>query len=66
LGIQSSLPEPPAEAFRLLDVEAMDPATEVRTVVACVANDYIEPAIRDLRDVLAETEEQSTEGNPAG
>jgi hypothetical protein len=65
LGIQSALPEPPAEAFRLLDVETMDPVTAVRTVVACVVNDYIGPAIRDLRNALAETEEQSTEGNPA-
>jgi hypothetical protein len=65
LGIQKSLPEPPAEAFPLLDIEAMDPATEMRTVIACVVNDRIGPAIRDLRDALAETAEPITEGPPA-
>jgi hypothetical protein len=53
-GIQASLPEAPAEAFRLVDVEAMEPATELRTVISCVLNDYLGPAERDLRDALAE------------
>lgn len=53
-GIQANLPEDPAEAFRLADVEAMKPATELRAVIGCVRNDYLRPAERDLRDALAE------------
>jgi hypothetical protein len=63
-GIQASLPEAPAEAVRLADVEAMDPATELGAVIACVTNDYLGPAERDLRDVLAETKsEDAPEGD---
>jgi len=54
-GIQASLPEDPAEAVRLADVEAMEPATELRVVISCVLNDYLRPAERDLRDALVET-----------
>jgi hypothetical protein len=54
-GIQADLPEPPAESVKLLDVEAMDAATELRVVIACVLNDYMGPAARDLRDALAAT-----------
>jgi hypothetical protein len=62
LGIQGSLPEPPAESVKLLDVEGMDAATELRAVIGCVLNDYIGPAMRDLRDALAETETEPAEG----
>jgi hypothetical protein len=62
LGIQSSLPEHPAESSPLVDLETMDPATELRTVIDCVINDYIGPAIRDLRDAVAETAEQHFDG----
>jgi hypothetical protein len=61
-GVQASLPEPAAEAVRLLDVNEMSPATEVRTVVACVRNDWVRSAIRDLRDVVKETEERAKPG----
>ncbi len=56
-GVESSIPEHAAEAVPLLDVETMDPATEIRAVIGCVVNDYIGPALRDIRDVLAQTKE---------
>jgi ubiquinone biosynthesis protein UbiJ len=65
LGIQGSLPEPLAESVKLLDVEEMDAATELRAVIGCVLNDYIGPAMRDLRDALAETETDPAEGGTA-
>ena len=55
LGIQGSLPEPAAEIVRLLEMESLDPATELRAVIGCVLADWIGPAIRDLRDVVEET-----------
>lgn len=54
-GVQESLPEPVAESVRLMDVERMDAAAELRTVVACVLTDWMGPAIRDLRDVVKGT-----------
>lgn len=62
LGIQGTLPEPPAESVKLLDVEVMDAATELRAVIGCVLNDYIGPAMRDLRDALAATEGEANQG----
>jgi hypothetical protein len=62
LGIQGTLPEPAAEAVRLLDVEVMDAATELRAVIGCVLNDYIGPAMRDLRDALTATEAEANQG----
>lgn len=54
LGILHSLPEPLAEQVRLEDVgDTTDPVTELRTTIACVLEDYIRPALQDLRDVLA-------------
>jgi hypothetical protein len=54
-GIEANLSEDPAESFRLADVETMEPAAELRAVIACVRNDFLGPAARDLRDALAET-----------
>jgi hypothetical protein len=51
LGVQASLPEPAAESLELEDEEDMDPSLEMRSVISCVLNDSIGPAIRDLRDV---------------
>ena len=62
LGIQGSLPEPPAEADKSLDMEAVDAASELRAVIGCVLRDSIGPAMRDLRDALAETETEPSEG----
>jgi hypothetical protein len=52
LGVQESLPPSAAETVRLLEVEQepADPRTEIRTVVQCVLNDSLKPAIQDLRD----------------
>lgn len=47
-GIQASLPVPPREAAMLAGEMEMDFATEVRSVIDCVLNDSIRPAIRDL------------------
>jgi hypothetical protein len=33
--------------------DQMDPETEIRTVVECVLQDSIRPAIRDLRDAAS-------------
>jgi hypothetical protein len=53
-GVQASLRESLAESVQLLDIAEMEPDTELRSVVACVLNDSIEPAIRDLRSVQAD------------
>jgi hypothetical protein len=64
-GIQANLPESPAESFKLLDLEAMDAATELRAVISCVLSDYVAPAARDLRDVLTATRrEEAREPEP--
>jgi uncharacterized protein (DUF1501 family) len=57
LGVQATLPEPIGESVKLLDVEEMDPSTEMRTVIGCVLSDWIGPAIRDLQDAAAFPEE---------
>ena len=66
LGILHSLPEPPAEHIRLEDVgDTIDPLTEMRTTIACVLEDYIRPALQDLRDLLGNnSEEERGEGAP--
>ena len=58
LGIQGTLPEPAAEPVRLMDVEGMDAAMELRAVIGCLLKDYIGPALRDLRKALAESESE--------
>lgn len=56
LGIRQSLPEPAAEGVRLLDMsDEPDPASELRTTIACVLDDDIRPALDDFREVLATT-----------
>jgi hypothetical protein len=52
IGVRESLPASVAEAVRLADVEVVDLATEIRTVIQCVLNDSLGPAIEDLRDLL--------------
>lgn len=57
LGILHNLPEPLAEQVRLEDVaEEWDGVTEMRTVIECVLEDYIRPAILDLKDVATSTD----------
>lgn len=62
IGILLSLPEPLAEQVRLEDMsDRTDALTELRTTIACVLEDYIRPALQDLRDVLASTAEEEDE-----
>jgi hypothetical protein len=49
LGIRASLPESPPESATLADLDEMEIATEIRSVIGCVLQDCIEPAIRDLQ-----------------
>ena len=51
LGVAASLPPSLAETAPLLDVEPADLSTEIRSVVECVVNDSLDPAIRDLDEV---------------
>jgi hypothetical protein len=53
LDVRVSLPVPPQETAMLLGEEEMDVATEVRSIIECVVNDSIEPAIRDLQAAAA-------------
>jgi len=53
LGVQASLPPAPEEIVRQLDVEAMETSTEIRTIVQCVLEDFLGPAIRDLGNAAA-------------
>jgi hypothetical protein len=63
LGILHSLPELLAEQVRLEDVaEEWDGVTEMRTVIECVLEDYIRPAIQDLEDVATSTVDGVKEG----
>jgi hypothetical protein len=51
--IHDSLPVSSREDLILLGEEDMDVATETRSVIECVLNDSIQPAIRDLKSVAA-------------
>jgi hypothetical protein len=56
MGVQASLPEPAADGTPqgiVNDLERMDLRTELRSVIGCVLNDCVAPAIRDLRDAAA-------------
>jgi hypothetical protein len=48
VDIHARLPVPPEETAMLVGEKEMDISTEVRSVIECVLNDSIEPAIRDL------------------
>lgn len=49
LGVRASLPVPVTEPVMLVGEMEMDVSTEVRSVIECVVNDFINSAIRDLR-----------------
>jgi hypothetical protein len=56
LGVQASLPEPAADGTVrgfVEDIEEMDLLTEIRSVIGCVLNDCMAPAIGDLRAAAA-------------
>jgi len=48
VDLHATLPVPPEEAAMLVGEVEMDFATEVRSVIECILNDWLRPAIRDL------------------
>ena len=46
--IHERLPVSPEETAMLLGEQDLDVATEVRSIIECVLNDSLRPAIRDL------------------
>jgi hypothetical protein len=46
--IHARLPIPPDETAMLLGEREMDISTDMRSVIECVLNDSLRPAIRDL------------------
>jgi len=52
-AIHARLPVSPREDVMLLGEEDMDVSTEIRSVIECVKNDSIQPAIRDLKAAAA-------------
>ena len=66
LGVAASLPPSSAETSPLLDVEPRDPRTEIRSVVECVVNDSVDPAIRDLDEVAGGAAAPPEPAGPAG
>jgi len=49
VGVYASLPAGIEELDRLVETDQPDDATELRTLVACVLSDYVEPAHEALR-----------------
>lgn len=49
--VHASLPDPAREGHLMMDEMEWDMAAELRTVVECVLNDSLAPAIRDLEAV---------------
>jgi hypothetical protein len=49
LGVQASLPASPLERDPLREEDEMDAATRIRSLVGCVLEDRIDPALRELR-----------------
>jgi len=44
LGVQASLPAGTAEIDPLVETDSLDEATELRTTIACLIKDHLEPA----------------------
>jgi len=59
--VESLSRDPEAEASSL-DEDEMDVTTEVRSIIECVLNDSIQPAIRDLRVAAAYRVKKRGEG----
>jgi hypothetical protein len=57
-----SLSGDPEEEAASLDEDEMDVKTEVRSIIECVLNDSIQPAIRDLRVAAAYRVKKRGEG----
>lgn len=59
LGIKLTLAEPPERASEDVNDE-WDAVTELRTVIECVLEDDLRPALEDLRKALMSTGEGET------
>jgi hypothetical protein len=54
VGVKESLPEPDAgPEAAAADLETLDLRTEIRSVIECVLNDWMAPAIADLGEMAA-------------
>jgi hypothetical protein len=49
LGVRGTLPPTPLEMVDLLEDEPPDTPADIRTVIRCVLEDHLLPAIHDLR-----------------
>lgn len=57
LGVQASLPPPKGSFLHDQDdQDEMDPRSEVRAVIDCVLEDWLLPALRDLRRLAGRRE----------
>jgi hypothetical protein len=64
LDLHESLPPATLEAVMFAGEEDLDVTTEVRTIIECVVQDSIQPAIRDLEaaaDYRADEDEKEEE-----
>jgi hypothetical protein len=62
LDLHESLPPASLETVMLAGEEDLDVTTEVRTIIECVVQDSIQPAIRDLEAAAEyQTEEEEEE-----
>ena len=52
LGVHSILPVSPLEALMLAGEQEMDAATDLRSCIECVLNDYLWLAIREIRKLV--------------
>jgi hypothetical protein len=64
LGVHASLPESVAERVLLQEADEMGPAAEVRAVIECVLNDWLHPAVRDLRNAADPPAAEVERGDP--
>jgi hypothetical protein len=53
VDLHATLPVPPEEAAMLAGEMEMDFATEVRSVIECILNDNLRPAIRALAEAAS-------------
>lgn len=54
LDLLRLLPAPAGETEAERDLEALDEVTELRSVILCVDEDSLRPALQDLRSVAGE------------
>jgi hypothetical protein len=64
LGVHASLPESAAERVLLLDADEMGPAAEVRALIECVLNDWLQPAVHALRNAADPPAAEAERGDP--